>query len=119
MRIFYPVPVTTLPKDILMQEHFNILGVSAQIEDLFNGIISEDQVHPETLRWRYNRAALYDRYQKSRELLSFRFGVEIIDMWPEECRSDEGAFILYPDDSRDVIEDMWLAVFVATSRLDY
>lgn len=119
MRIFYPVPVITLPKDMLMQEHFDTLGVYAEIEDLFRGKLTEDQVHPETLRWRYNRTALYDRYQKGRELLEFRFGIEVIDMWPEESKPEEGAFILYPDDSRDVIEDMWLAVFVATSSLEY
>lgn len=111
MRIFHPVPVNVLPKELLLQEHHDTLKV---LELIYAG--SDDR---EVIRWEHHTTALYDRYQKSREYLNEVHKVNVVDLWPHHLRHDEGAFILYPEDSPEEVREIWFSIMIQGLGLEY
>lgn len=117
MRIFYPVPVEHLTKDLLISENSACLNIIIQIDDMFTG--EGEHPHPEVFRWKNYPTSLYYRYQEGRKALSEQFGLEFIDLWPINFKPSLGAHVVYPQDSNEEIIDIYEAVFVSALKLEY
>lgn len=109
MTIFYPIPHNCLTVPQALQEHFDILTLVEQLE---RGVDNEM-----TQRWAHHENALYDRYAKGLEYIASK-GIELIDNWPNPPLA-MGAHAVYPDIPLDERLDMWEAIFVSNTGIEY
>lgn len=109
MTIWHPIPHNCLSVTQALQEHFDILTLVEQIEQ---GV--ENKM---TQRWARYENALYDRYARGMHYIALK-GIELIDNWP--CPPIAmGANAVYPEISFEERVDMWHAIYVMNTAIEY
>lgn len=108
--ILHPVPVELIPKEMLLQEHFEILETHDAIS---SGTFTSD----DSKRWREYLPALYDRYRKGFERLTQHYGMDLHD--PFHAPLADGASVIYPDIPRCDADDFFLKIMVQGTVLEY
>lgn len=118
LRVWHPIPLEGLDMPLALQENSDILKVFDAITDIENGVHTPDQWHAEVQRWLNHVPALYDRYEKSLRYLRDQCGVDVLDQWQHEPFVD-GADVVYPDDSQEFIFELWAAILVRGTVMEY
>lgn len=117
-RIWYPIPVHDMDKNIAMDEHHAILSLAHTLYEVSTAQTPEhhDSYNdPEVRRWLPHMTGLHDRYQRSREFLGKEIGMEVINIWTHPLFS--GSRVMYPQDSERFVLDMWAEYLDATSMI--
>ena len=110
MRLLYPVPVSIIPKKFLLEEHLNCISIASQIHSVNAGEAKLEDLDPEVGRWFGCQSALYDRYQKTIDMLSKTYQVEVINTWPLEV----GGLKVFPKYTfGEVVENLSIVGFGA------
>lgn len=109
MTIFYPIPHECLSVPQVLKEHFDILTL---VEEIEQGV-----QNPMTKRWAPHENALYDRYAKGFEYIRSK-GIELIDNWLNPPFA-MGANAVYPEIPSEEKVQMWSAIYVMNTAIEY
>lgn len=111
MRLLYPVPVSIIPEKLLVKEHLNCISIAQGIHSVNIGAAKLEDLDPEVSRWFGCQSALYDRYQKTIDMLSKTYRVEVINTWPLQVEAGLKVFPKYT--FGEVVENLNIVGFGA------
>lgn len=115
MTIWYPIPVRCLSYTQALKEHFDIVQTQLDIIDGKQTELSE--------RWKSYQPALYDRFLSGRRFLLERVPSSELLFYPGDLSTAAillgGDTLVYPEIPEKEVLDMWEAIFVANTGIEY